>query len=451
MFWPDDYLSRVARQIRVTRIRGPLIAELRDHMLLQKADYLSEGLSEAEAERRTSEDMGDALLVGGALDAAHRPKSQWRGLGLAALIMLLGLGLQFWCETLAGCAPLPVFGSPNLIGAAAAVAALALFAFTDYTLWVRWSLPACIVWLAMTAQRLWIWVAFDQGPLTGPGMRFLLSPLLLLAVPQVLAVAIPTVTALLACRLRGRGWNALALCMLPTLAIMLLSWLHRNSGYEPAACMLMAAISLVALALAVAQGFFKVRRAPAMAVLGLLAALALGFCAWRAVPDVAAQTGPDGPAELVRRLLAGSRIVGSGTTISQIDAVFPGFLDGYATHEYLFPAVVALCGWLPFAALLTGLAGLLAWCWRRFTRLENRMGGLLGQAATLTLAVQTALYLPASFGLISQQLCLPLLGNGSTMLVVDAALVGVMLGVLRGQSLPEAPLTQRHPKHAVMG
>ena len=125
MFWPDDYLSRVARQIRVTRIRGPLIAELRDHMLLQKADYLSEGLSEAEAERRTSEDMGDALLVGGALDAAHRPKSQWRGLGLAALIMLLGLGLQFWCETLSGCASLPVFGSPNLIGAAAAVVALA--------------------------------------------------------------------------------------------------------------------------------------------------------------------------------------------------------------------------------------------------------------------------------------------------------------------------------------
>lgn len=61
------------------------------------------------------------------------------------------------------------------------------------------------------------------------------------------------------------------------------------------------------------------------------------------------------------------------------------------------------------------------------------------------------MYLPASFGLTSQQLCLPLLGNGSTMLVVDAALVGVMLGVLRGQNLPEAPLTQRHPKHAVMG
>ena len=57
--------------------------------------------------------------------------------------------------------------------------------------------------------------------------------------------------------------------------------------------------------------------------------------------------------------------------------------------------------------------------------------------AVLTFVLQIALYIPASFGLIGQQLCLPLLSGGSVMLAADGALVGVMLSVLRGANLPE--------------
>ena len=31
VFWTDDYLDQVARQVRVVRIREPLTAELKDH------------------------------------------------------------------------------------------------------------------------------------------------------------------------------------------------------------------------------------------------------------------------------------------------------------------------------------------------------------------------------------------------------------------------------------
>ena len=55
VFWPDDYLDQVARQVRVVRIREPLTAELRDHMLSQKEEYLAAGLSEEEAERKIIE------------------------------------------------------------------------------------------------------------------------------------------------------------------------------------------------------------------------------------------------------------------------------------------------------------------------------------------------------------------------------------------------------------
>ena len=100
-------------------------------------------------------------------------------------------------------------------------------------------------------------------------------------------------------------------------------------------------------------------------------------------------------------------------------------------------------GWLPCAALLSGLFALLGLCLRRFARLENRMGALLGTSAALTLGLQAALYIPAAFGLTGEHLCLPLLSYGHAMLMADAALVGAMLGVLRGEGLPEAGATLR--------
>lgn len=94
MSWADEYLKAVAEQIRVKRIRQTLTDELRDHMELQKADFMEDGLSEEEAGRRTIEEMGDALLVGGELDRVHRPAPQWKGILLALLLMLLGIFLR---------------------------------------------------------------------------------------------------------------------------------------------------------------------------------------------------------------------------------------------------------------------------------------------------------------------------------------------------------------------
>ena len=36
--------------------------------------------------------MGNALLVGGELDAVHRPATRWKGIAIATLLLALGLG-----------------------------------------------------------------------------------------------------------------------------------------------------------------------------------------------------------------------------------------------------------------------------------------------------------------------------------------------------------------------
>ena len=83
MFWGDDYLNRVASQIRVKRARIPLMDELREHMECQREAYLAEGMDETEAQNRAIADMGDALLVGGELDRVHRPRIHWKGVLIA--------------------------------------------------------------------------------------------------------------------------------------------------------------------------------------------------------------------------------------------------------------------------------------------------------------------------------------------------------------------------------
>lgn len=441
VFWPDDYLSRVARQIRVRRVREPLIAELRDHMLLQKAEYVEQGLSEAEAERRTCEDMGDALLVGGELDAAHRPKPQWRGLMIALLLMAIGLGVQLINGTMAGAFAMDTLGGTRAFFTMLAVAPLCLFAFADYTFWIRWSLPVFLAWGLIAFYRLWLCIGFNPEIPLYRGFGFMLaSPALAVLVPQVLAVAVPLMVALLACRLRGRGWGVLALSLSPALALMLLCWDYRDSGYDVAPCALMAVVGLVTLFLAIKERFFHVNHTAAYAVLASLIIPAFAF----ALSRFNLQPPDSEIRQLIGTILRGARPIGPAATLSEASGAWRRFVAmGYGVTDYMLPALVARWGWLPCAGLLLGGFGLLARCLRRFAVMENRMGALLGIAAASTLALQAMLYLPAAFALTGEHLCLPLLSYGHGMLMADAALAGVMLGVLRGEDLPEAEVFPR--------
>lgn len=436
VFWPDAYLARVARQIRVKRVRGPLVEELRDHLLSQKAAYMREGMAEDEAERRATEDMGDALLVGGELDAAHRPGSPWRGLLAVALLLALRVVLLLASYALAGVSPMEALAGRRVAVTVLALAPLCLFALTDYTFWVRWSLPVFALWLLMVLQRLHIWVAFNPNvPLSG-GLGFILaSPVLGRLVPQVLAVALPVMAALLACRLRGRGWGGFGACLLPVLALMVLCWTYGDTGYDPAPCMLMAGLGLAVLALAVWDGFFRVRRGAALGLLAALLAVAVAF----AVHRFNLPPADDEFSQLVAAILGGAKLVGPGANVTGATAAWRRYTDmGYLLNRLMLPGLIARWGWLPFMALMAGLVALLVWCIRRFAALENRMGRLLGLAATLTLALQTALFIPASFNLFAEHLCLPLLSDGNAMLMADTALAGILVGVLRGVNLPEA-------------
>lgn len=433
MRWFDEYLNTAAEQIRVKRIRRPLMAELEDHLCLQKDAYLGEGLTEGEAERHAIADMGDPLLVGSELDRAHRPRIQWTGILLALFFMALGIIFQCFFDSNR------LIGIPYLVFSVLAAGILLLVSVTDYTLWMRLTFPALAFWLILWGKRFTD-IALGHFMLTMcssiPALyalntlfNRLLSPL----IPECICVAAPLLTAFLVCWMCGRRWGAFALCaVLPVLTAML-AGAYWQTGYNSSAMMLTALCGFGVMFFCVKRGFFRIRRAAGLAILGVLCILPL-FAFVRSLTGSLSSEASEYVHERCK-LLAASRALGQEAGTEALDA----FIQACPTlPEGLLAMLVYRFGWIPFLAFTFALVGLIGWLLVHFARMKNRMGALLGFSAALTLAVQFVVYYLYSFTAYPHLLCLPLISYGNAMLVIDSILVGTILSVLRGERLPES-------------
>ena len=86
----EEYLYTLTEQIRCKMARGTIEQEINDHIEDQKAEFLSEGMSQTEAEEAAVREMGDPVEVGLEMDRIHRPTMAW---GMIALIVGLSIAL----------------------------------------------------------------------------------------------------------------------------------------------------------------------------------------------------------------------------------------------------------------------------------------------------------------------------------------------------------------------
>ena len=118
-------------------------------------------------------------------------------------------------------------------------------------------------------------------------------------------------------------------------------------------------------------------------------------------------------------------------------------------HGYLL-AVLANYGWLGLALIQAPAAAILIFGWRKLRRQASLLGRLLGTAALATLTWQAAAVLVQDLaGLRGLLTCFPypFLSDGGTALAVDCALLGLLLSVLREESIArDAPVPQTPQK-----
>ena len=92
----QDYFRQVGEQIRWKRAWPRLLSELETHLMDQRDDCLSQGMTEEEAQQEAVRQMGDPVLIGQSLDAVHRPKPQWGLLAAALVLAGIGAALRLW-------------------------------------------------------------------------------------------------------------------------------------------------------------------------------------------------------------------------------------------------------------------------------------------------------------------------------------------------------------------
>ena len=84
----EEYLHTLTEQIRCKMARGTIEQEINDHIEDQKAEFLSEGMSQTEAEDAAFPVTSAPVEVGLGMDRIHRPTMAW---GMIALIVGLSL------------------------------------------------------------------------------------------------------------------------------------------------------------------------------------------------------------------------------------------------------------------------------------------------------------------------------------------------------------------------
>ena len=94
-----EYLQTLGEQIVNPHARASVLAEIQDHIEEQAQDYRASGMSEAVAMQEAVRQMGDPVSTGEALNQVHRPKFPIALFGLAVVLTVLGIAMQYLVYT----------------------------------------------------------------------------------------------------------------------------------------------------------------------------------------------------------------------------------------------------------------------------------------------------------------------------------------------------------------
>ena len=430
-----DYLDTVAAQIRWKRARAVAVRELGTHLEDQRNEFQAEGHSPEEAERLAVEEMGDPVAVGTDLDRLHRPKSQWKMLCLLAAALGLWLvlrlaerwGVSYWNEYVVS------FGGIVLLAAGLAAGIYLL----DYTLLAKAALPLAV--LLTAAAALGGRLQFQLGYTHDLG--------------QYMILLLPVAMALAVYGLRSRGTGGLALCcvlgLLPAVCYLPgspLRFLWALWGAPPVLWVSLFGVTGV-LAAGVRLGAFGARRRNWLLVAAYGAAVLACLAATFLRPGQLSM--PQEEMTWAQEIVSHAKLAG----MVELDPALMGDVRlelGFRRYHGYLLAVLANYGWLGLALIQAPAAAILIFGWRKLRRQASLLGRLLGTAALATLTWQAAAVLVQDLaGMRGLLTCFPypFLSDGGTALAVDCALLGLLLSVLREESIArDAPVPQTPQK-----
>lgn len=406
----EEYLNTVAEQIRWKRAREPLLRELRCHLEEQRDECIKSGMDEEAAEREAVRQMGDAECVGQELDSVHRPTPQW---GLLAMTCLV---------TACGCVFRGFDGRTVFYTLLGLVLMLGLY-FLDYAFLAKHGRIIYGLTLLGSAAATYV------SPMLSGRIYYLQYAVLLYPVVYVFWVY----------SFKGRGPGGLLTALLGAVPLLLLCFLV-PTVLGTAIVAVSVAVTIVTASV---KGWFavgrKVRTWVLSAALGI-PALCVGVTAvrhWDGIVrrlSVAIDPSIDPRSEgylgmLLREMLSHAQLLGRST--SETWYRMP------EVNDYILAHLIEAWGYLPFALLVLALVGLVLLSARKCFKERGTLQRLIGTSVLLTLGLQLASSIAANLGFVLIVGTCPFIG-GSAHTVIDMALMGLLLSVLRSSKLPQS-------------
>lgn len=431
----DEYIEELTKQIRCRKAISAVEKEIRQHIEDQKSDYVSQGMSEMEAEEASVREMGDPVETGVALDRVHRPKMAWGMIALIAVISVIGFAVQYFIGT----NPLADNAARDFIGKQAVyiIAGFSLMiviCYLDYSrigLWSREIMAGFVVLIFIAARFFGIHL---NGAVNS--VRIFGS---IISIKSFLYIFAPLYAAVLFCY-RKKGYKAFVKCILWMLPPLYLSICIPSMGTTISLFLIFA----VTLTIAVLKNQFSVSKKKAIMLLwggsvsgaaAVFAFLITSGSSYRLL-RVRAILDPGSSdngymVEQVRNFISRSQLIGGNTTGYSSYEILPDL-----QYDFVFTHIMATYG-IMAAVIIFGLLVIL--CVRLMKSVigqRNQLGMLMGTACGLTLIVQILLYLVWNIGITwSFGTFCPFLSYGGTGTVVTYILLGVLLSVYRYQNV----------------
>jgi len=424
----SEYLELCLEQVRCRRMRPVLEAELKAHVEDQKAAYLTEGKSAKEAEELAVLQMGDPVEAGVAFDRIHRPRMDWKAMGIVLAAILTGIVMYglLYQEGIIGKVLFVNFLRGTFLG----VPVMLAVCFLDYTLLSRfprtfwWGgvlLTAVAAFLSphVNGRAMVLWMVILLMPLFSGVVYYYRNQRYLGLVKAVLTLLVSWGILSAFGVMDTASVNGLFVAGCMTVLIMAIV---RGDYQIPARTAIGVAVSLVAaIAAVVGYLFFFTEGYRKMRLLAWLNpekyAESYGYIAVQ-MNGVREQINWTQKAEVQNQWLTEALLHGE-------NYLFLGMLQGFGI---VVSAVIVIC--------LTGMIFVL---YRKIWSIKNRLGYLTGIACCCTMLVPLFLHVGINLGLLPvTDSWMPFFAGGIKYCVSFYAVLGLLLSVFRNKDcMPE--------------
>lgn len=421
-----QYCDKVKEQIRWKKAREEAVSEIENHISDQRDAYMKMGLEESSATEKAILQMGDAELIGAQLDKCYRPKPQWIMLALTAVLMVIGMLINLYVDSLPD--------SLNRFNISYYLAAAVIFAgcyFLDFS--VLGKNPRAVYFLVLSVSWIIVlYASFYNSSINGRLYWFAGGFSVSLS---YLALVFPLAYAMFIYSMKGRGIQGIMLCGIGYAAMAAVLILVPTA----AGLFVFTVSAFVTLCFAVSRNWFKVDKKKAFSVILLPSLMVLAYGAYSVFSsnyrsmrlDVFFSpekdiTGSGCKYAYLRGIISEAKAIGQGGT--------PGMLEGVSYFEdtFLLSFIAHKLGIIALAAVVILGIAIFTAAICKSVKEKSVLGLFVSLSVILTVGMQMALAVFDSLGYgLFTGFEFPFVSYGKTSLIINSALMGFMLSVFR--------------------